>query len=88
MQDFQALFFTVLLLPKLPVSDLHVPVINLLGTDSLLSGFHPWVERAHNSPTSSTTGLSPLQFGYGYEPPLFKALQEISFSQHLFCSLF
>lgn len=31
----------------------------------------PWVEYAHNSQTSSATGLSPFEASLGYCPPLF-----------------
>lgn len=31
----------------------------------------PWVEYAHNSLTSSTTGLSTFEASLGYHPPLF-----------------
>ena len=35
------------------------------------SSFLPWVEYAHNSLTSSATGLSPFESALGYLPPLF-----------------
>ncbi|KAF7640703.1 hypothetical protein LDENG_00021870, partial [Lucifuga dentata] len=30
-----------------------------------------WVEYAHNTLPSSATGLSPFQYAYGFQPPLF-----------------
>ena len=35
-----------------------------------------WVEYAHNTLTSSATGLSPFQCAYGFQPPLFPAQEE------------
>jgi len=35
-----------------------------------------WVEYAHNTLISSATGLSPFQCAYGFQPPLFSALEK------------
>lgn len=36
----------------------------------------PWIEYAHESPSSSATGLSPFECSLGYLPPLFPAQEE------------
>ncbi|XP_055489453.1 uncharacterized protein LOC129696070 [Leucoraja erinacea] len=43
----------------------------LVGATQLL-----WVEYAHNTLTSSATGLSPFQCAYRFQPPLFPALEK------------
>ncbi len=36
----------------------------------------PWIEYAHNTLPSASTGLTPFQVVFGYQPPLFSALEK------------
>uniref|UniRef100_A0A3B3INX7 Gypsy retrotransposon integrase-like protein 1 n=1 Tax=Oryzias latipes TaxID=8090 RepID=A0A3B3INX7_ORYLA len=36
----------------------------------------PWVEYAHNTLPSASTGLTPFQVVFGYQPPLFQSLEK------------
>ena len=50
---------------------------------STWSTYLPWVEYAHNTLISSSSGLSPFETSLGYQPPLFPAQEaEISVSSH------
>lgn len=51
------------------------------------SSLLPWVEYAHNSLTSSASGMSPFECSLGYQPPLFPEQEKevaVSSVQHLF----
>uniref|UniRef100_A0A3Q2FFW7 Integrase catalytic domain-containing protein n=1 Tax=Cyprinodon variegatus TaxID=28743 RepID=A0A3Q2FFW7_CYPVA len=43
----------------------------ILDKPTSWSQYLPWVEYAHNSLTSSATGMSPFEASMGYQPPLF-----------------